>query len=126
MLIQYLLILAVCGFFAYFLRHHGTTRVTAGTKLCFVGFLGFTIYAVLRPDDVSELARWLGVGRGTDLLVYALATGFAFASINTFLRFKEFELRYARFARFIALRDATSRPTPELDDLTSQRTSEDP
>lgn len=117
MLIQYLLIIAVGWFLIFFLRHHGTTRAAAGAKLSFVAFLGFSIFAVLRPDDISVLARWLGVGRGTDLLVYGLAAGFAFASINTFLRFKEIELRYAKLVRAVALRDSKAasarKPGPE-------------
>jgi hypothetical protein len=115
MLIQYLLIIAVGWFLVFFLRHHGTTRAAAGAKICFVAFVAFSVFAVLRPDDISVLARWLGVGRGTDLLVYGIAAGFAFASINTFLRFKELEVRYAQLARAIALRDGTSGPLESRD-----------
>lgn len=124
MLIQYLLIIAVGCSLIFFLRHHGSTRAAAGAKLCFLAFVAFSVYAVLRPDDISALARWLGVGRGTDLLVYGLATGFAFASINTFLRFKELEVRYARLVRVIALRDGASEP-PEKSRNLGQRASEE-
>ena len=117
MLIQYLLIIAVGCFLILFLHHHGTTRAAAGAKLCFLAFVAFSVYAVLRPDDISALARWLGVGRGTDLLVYGLATGFAFTSINTFLHFKELEVRYARLVRVIALRDGASAPPEQRGNL---------
>lgn len=117
MLIQYLLIIVVGCFLIFFLRHHGTTHADAGVKLCFTAFVAFSIFAVLRPDDISVLARWLGVGRGTDLLVYGIAAGFAFASINTFLRLKEIELRYAKLVRAVALRESKAgqhnEPEPE-------------
>jgi hypothetical protein len=106
MLIQYLLIAAVVMLLVFFLRNHGTTRAAAGVKIGFVLFLVFGVVTVIRPEELSKLATLLGVGRGTDLLLYVLVVGFGFATINTYLRFKELELRYARLARAIALSDA--------------------
>jgi hypothetical protein len=106
MLIQFLLIGGVIVLLVFFLRHHGTTKTAAGVKIGFALFMVLAAVAVLRPADVSRLAEFVGVGRGTDLVVYALVVAFGFATINTYLRFKELELRYARLARAIALRNA--------------------
>ncbi|WP_202919159.1 DUF2304 domain-containing protein [Saccharothrix deserti] len=106
MLIQFLLIGAVVVLLVFFLRHHGTTKTAAGVKIGFALFLVLAAVAVLRPTDVSKLAEFVGVGRGTDLVLYGLVVAFGFATINTYLRFKELELRYARLARAIALRNA--------------------
>lgn len=106
MLIQYTLILGAGGLLLLFLRYHGTSRASAGAKLCFLAFVGFSVLAVLRPADLSVLAHLLGVGRGTDLLVYGLAAGFAVVSLHTYLRFKELQVRHAQLARSLALRDA--------------------
>lgn len=106
LLIQILLVVAVFVLLIFFLRHHGTTRSAAGFKVGFVLFLAFGVLAVLFPQGVSALANLVGVGRGTDLLLYALVVAFAFYSINIYLRFKEVDLRYARLVRIIALRDA--------------------
>lgn len=106
MVIQYLLILAVLLLLLTFLRHHGTSRAGASVKLGFALFLVFGVFAVVAPGQVSRLAQLVGVGRGTDLVLYALVVAFGFATINTYLRFKEMELRYARLARAIALRGA--------------------
>jgi small membrane protein len=113
MLIQYILILATVLLVIFFLRHHGTTRAGALVKLGFALFLAFGVVAVIAPTAVSRLASLVGVGRGTDLVLYALVVAFGFATINTYLRFKELELRYARLARAVALRSAES---PEPDD----------
>jgi hypothetical protein len=64
------------------------------------------VYAVLRPNDTTVVAHWLGVDRGTDLMLYALIVAFSFSTLNTYLRFKDLELRYARLARAIALEGA--------------------
>lgn len=110
-IIQILLILAVMVIFIFFLRHHGTTRTAAGFKVGFLIFVAFGLTAVLWPTGVSRVAKMVGVGRGTDLLLYALVVAFAFYSINTYLRFKEVDLRYARLVRAMALREAEAPPT---------------
>ncbi|MGM1061131.1 DUF2304 domain-containing protein, partial [Saccharothrix sp. Mg75] len=113
MLIQFLLIAAVVVLLVFFLKHHGTTKTAASVKIGFVLFLVLAAVAVVQPAAVSRLAELVGVGRGTDLLLYALIVAFGFATINTYLRFKELELRYARLARAIALRNAEA---PEIED----------
>jgi hypothetical protein len=106
MLIQYVLVASCISLLILFLRKRGSVRTAAGTKLAFVLFVIFGIYAVLRPEDVQAVAAWLGVGRGSDLLLYALVVVFTFATLNAYLRFKDIELRYARLTRAIALRNA--------------------
>jgi len=106
MVIQFLLILAVLVLLVTFLRHHGTTLAGAGVKIGFALFMVLAVLAVLLPTEVSRVAQFFGVGRGTDLVLYGLVVAFAFATINTYLRFKELELRYARLARAIAIRGA--------------------
>jgi hypothetical protein len=106
MVIQFVLIAAVLLLLVFFLRNHGTSRASASVKIGFVLFLVFGVVAVLYPDAVTKLAEALGVGRGTDLLLYALVVGFAFAMINMYLRFRSLQLREARLVRALALRDA--------------------
>jgi hypothetical protein len=115
MLIQFVLVASSVGLLVLFLRKRGTARTAAGTKLAFVLFVVFGIYAALRPSDVTVVANWLGVGRGSDLLLYALVVVFTFATLNAYLRFKELELRYARLARAIALQNAQPPPGARAD-----------
>jgi hypothetical protein len=117
--IKILLILAVIALVMLLLRSHGTTRGGAYVKIGMVVFLVFAAYAVVRPGDVTWVAGRLGVGRGTDLVLYALVVGFGFFAISTYLRFRELELKYARLARAMALNEAEQRdqrstgPTPD-------------
>jgi small membrane protein len=106
LLIQYLLVAFSVALLVLFLRKRGSAKTAAGTKIAFILFVIFGIYAALRPGDVTIVAGWVGVGRGTDLLLYALVVIFTFATLNIYLRFKELELRYARLARAIALQHA--------------------
>lgn len=109
MTIQVILVAAVTALLVFFLRHHGTTYVTAAVRIGFIMFLAFGVFAVLRPDTLTMLAAAVGVGRGSDLLLYGLVTAFAFFSLNTYLRFKELRVRFSRLARAVALDDERDR-----------------
>ena len=106
--IQVLLITAVVTLLVYLLRSRTNAKAKAWVKLGYVLFVFAAVYAILRPDDTTVVANWLGVDRGTDLLFYALVIAFIFTTLSTYLRFKELELRYARLARAIALDGARS------------------
>jgi len=54
------------------------------------------------------VANWVGVDRGTDLMLYALVIAFLFVTMSAYIRFREQELRYARLARAVALQNAVS------------------
>jgi hypothetical protein len=104
--IQALLITSVVALLVYLLRRRTSAKAKAWVKVGYVLFVIAAIYAILRPDDTTVLANWLGVDRGADLLSYALVIAFAFTTMSTYLRFKELELRYARLARAVALQSA--------------------
>jgi hypothetical protein len=101
--IQLLLISAVIALLVYLLRSRTNAKAKAWVKVGYVLFVILAIYAILRPDDTTVLANWLGVRRGADLITYALIIAFVFTTMSTYLRFKELELKYARLARAVAL-----------------------
>lgn len=101
--IQVLLIAAVIALLVYLLRSRTNAKAKAWVKVGYVLFVVAAIYAILRPDDTTVLANWLGVRRGADLITYALIIAFVFTTLSTYLRFKELELRYAQLARAVAL-----------------------
>jgi hypothetical protein len=108
--IQVLLIAAVVTLLMYLLRARSNAKAKAWVKIGYALFVIAAVYAILRPNDTTVVANWLGVNRGTDLLFYALVIAFIFTTLSTYLRFKELELRYARLARAVALSSAR---TPE-------------
>ena len=108
--IQVLLITAVIALLVYLLKARTNAKAKAWVKVGYVLFVIAAVYAILRPDDTTVLANWLGVDRGTDLLFYALVIAFVFTTMSTYLRFKELELRYAQLVRAVALQNAR---TPE-------------
>ena len=108
--IQALLIAAVITLLVYLLRSRRSAQARAWVKVGYVVFVIAAVYAIVRPDDTTVLANWLGVDRGSDLLGYALIIVFLFTTISTYMRFKDLELKYAQLARAVALEGAR---TPE-------------
>lgn len=105
-LIQIVLLLCTIGVAAFFVRQRKKARAKAGVKLGFLLFVIGCVWAISRPDDLTVIAHWLGVSRGTDLLLYLLVVAFMFTTVSSYVRFREQELRYARLARAVALSNA--------------------
>ncbi|HEY2085634.1 MAG TPA: DUF2304 domain-containing protein [Mycobacterium sp.] len=104
--IQGLLITSIIALLVYLLRSRRNAQSRAWVKVGYLLFVMAAVYAVLRPNDTTVVAHWLGVDRGTDLMLYALIIAFSFTTLSTYLRFKDLELRYARLARAVALEGA--------------------
>ena len=101
--IQALLILSIIVLLVYLLRSRTSARTKAWVKVGGVLFVIAAVYAILRPNDTTVVANWLGVARGADLMEYALIIAFVFTTLSTYMRFKDLELKYARLARAVAL-----------------------
>ncbi|MBX7448371.1 DUF2304 domain-containing protein [Mycolicibacterium sp. 3033] len=118
--IQVLLIASVLALLVYLLRSRTSARTKAWVKVGYVLFVIAGIYAILRPDDTTVVANWLGVDRGTDLLEYVLIIAFAFTTLSTYMRFKDIEGKYTRLARAVALQNARE-PVDDPEGQTSLR-----
>jgi hypothetical protein len=104
--IQVLLIVSVLALLVFLLRSRRNAKSKAWVKLGYILFVIAGMYAIVRPNDTTVVANWLGVARGTDLMLYALIIAFAFTTLSAYIRFKDLELRYARLARAVALQSA--------------------
>ncbi|MCT1614689.1 DUF2304 domain-containing protein [Corynebacterium sanguinis] len=111
-MIQILLLIAALALAFYFFTNRRKANAKAWVKVGFVGLMVAAVWAILRPNDVTVLANWLGVDRGTDLMLYVLIVAFFFTTISTWTRFREQELRYARLARAVALQNAEQPDSP--------------
>jgi hypothetical protein len=106
MIIQAILLVIVAIFLLLFIRTWYTVQTRALKRLAFLVFIAAMVVAILRPNWVNTLAHKVGVGRGTDLVLYTLAVAFVFVSVNTYFRLKSQEARFTDLARAIAVREA--------------------
>ena len=86
--IQALLLVAAVALAVFFLLNRRKARAKAWVKILFGFFIIVIFWCVLRPDDLTVVANFLGVSRGTDLLLYALAIAFMFTTVSTWIRFR--------------------------------------
>ncbi|MDH3403107.1 MAG: DUF2304 domain-containing protein [Acidobacteriota bacterium] len=64
--------------------------------------------AVWRPDLTTKVAQLLGIGRGADLVLYALALAFLAAVFYFYRKSRQLEGEITRLVRHVALTTAES------------------
>lgn len=104
-LIQLVLIVVVILVAVRLLRSRGA-RPQALRRLGLLLFAALAVWSILFPSVWNQIARIVGVGRGTDMVLYALVVAFLSFTLTTYLRFREFEARYTKLARRLALDEA--------------------
>ena len=70
------------------------------------------VYFVWMPSHTTVVARWLGVGRGTDLLIYVWILLTLFMGVNLHLKIRSARAEITGLARAIALVSARGPAAP--------------
>ncbi|MFD9370110.1 DUF2304 domain-containing protein [Streptomyces sp. NPDC060020] len=124
--IQLLLIVGSVSMALMFIRTWGQAKNRAWKRIAFSAFVIVNVYAVLRPTDVTWLAQQLGVGRGTDLVLYVMVLAMGFLTLNTFLRFRSLEKKITDLARTVAINEGVRHNDERLgaDAVVAQTTPE--
>ncbi len=104
--IQLLLIVAILFVIIRFLSSRNTSQTQAWKKILLLFFAISAIVLVLAPNILNGIAHVLGVGRGADLLLYALTVAFVFVQLNNYIKTKEEQKRIVILARKIAITEA--------------------
>jgi small membrane protein len=110
----------------WFLRQRNTSRTQAGKKVLLVLFACLAIVMIVDPTLTDAMARFLGVGRGADLLLYALVVAFLYVTINSYLKFKELEDRNIELARRFAVEGVIPPPARPAERTSTQRPGRPP
>jgi small membrane protein len=108
-MIKFLLVPAILLAVVFSLRSRATLRGQARRKILAVLTVVAGVLAVLFPGILQALADLVGVGRGTDLLIYLLAIVLIYMVGSTSVRFREQEARLVRLTREVALAEAETR-----------------
>jgi hypothetical protein len=72
-------------------------------------FWSAVIVAVLRPATTSAVARWVRVGRGTDLVMYLSVMALFYVVFRLFGKIEELERQITRVVRAAALKELDDR-----------------
>jgi hypothetical protein len=110
-LIQVILLVGIALVSLMLLRRAGA-RHQALRRLGLVAFGAFAVTSVIVPGIWNALARVMGVGRGTDLLLYGTILVLLGYMATSYIRFRELETRFTKLARRIALDEVASPGAP--------------
>ena len=106
MLIQLLLIGAIVILAVFVMRRTGSDSHLALRRILFALFVIAAILSVLFPEWLSWLANLVGVGRGTDLVLYGLVVVFMVFVFTQYRRNVALQRQLTLLGRRIALLDA--------------------
>jgi hypothetical protein len=96
---------------AFLILRGGGARHQAIRRILLVLFVLGAAVSVLFPQLLTALARLVGIGRGTDLLLYVLVIAFLGFAATTYRRSRQLENQITELARQIALLGAEKPPT---------------
>lgn len=106
MLIKVILLVAMLGVALLLNRSTADARHQAVRRLMLMGFVGVAVLSVIFPQWLSAAARLVGVGRGTDLLVYALVVAFLSYMASSYRRTNILSARITALTRELTLSEA--------------------
>ena len=110
MWIKVILLVAISSVALIGLRAPRGARHLALRRVALIAFVLFAVASVLFPDVWNALAHVVGVGRGTDLLLYVLIVVFLGYMTTSYLRFRGLEIQITQLSRWIALDEVGIRP----------------
>jgi hypothetical protein len=108
-IVQVVLVLVVIFFSLMLVRGGSNAKHMAVRRIMVMLFAVSAVLSIFFPALLSQLARLVGVGRGTDLMLYAFIVSFLVYMSTTHQRFRQTETTLTKLSRRIAL-DEAERP----------------
>jgi hypothetical protein len=99
MIIKIILIASVLVGSAWLIQGQRRAGRLALTRMAGLFLAAGWVVAVIFPSWVTVVAGWLGVGRGTDLVLYVTVVAFMFTTVLQQRRLRECEARIAALTR---------------------------
>ena len=108
-IVQVALVVAVIFVSLALMRGGSNARHLAIRRIMLVLFACVAALSIFFPELLTRVARLLGIGRGTDLVLYGLIVSFMVFMATTYQRFRHMESTLTKLSRRIAL-DETPPP----------------
>ncbi len=105
-IVQLVLVIGVVLFSLVLIRGGSNAKHMAVRRIMVLLFAIAAVLSIFFPSLLSRLARLVGVGRGTDLMLYAFIVSFLVYMSTTHQRFRQMEATLTKLARRIALDEA--------------------
>ncbi|WDF32395.1 DUF2304 domain-containing protein [Arthrobacter agilis] len=112
---QIVLVLVVLGVSLVLIRGGSNAKHMAIRRIMVLLFAVAAVLSIFFPTVLTRLAGVVGVGRGTDLMLYAFIVSFLVYMSTTHQRFRSMEMTLTKLSRRIALDEAV-RPWESRDE----------
>lgn len=103
---QIVLVVVVLGVSLVLIRGGSNAKHMAIRRIMVLLFAVAAVLSIFFPTVLSRLAGVVGVGRGTDLMLYAFIVSFLVYMSTTHQRFHSMEMTLTKLSRRIALDEA--------------------
>jgi small membrane protein len=82
-------------------------------------------FAILRPNTTMQLAKLMGIGRGTDLILYFLVITYLISFFYVYKKLFEMESAITEIVRHLAIRDPMYSSKNDTDEINGEKQSSD-
>lgn len=106
--VQIVLVLAVILVSLVLMRGGSNARHLAIRRILLGIFALVAVLSIFFPRILSDTAAFLGIGRGTDLVLYGVIVCFFVYMATTYQRFRHMETSLTKLARRLAVDEAVS------------------
>lgn len=115
-LIKIVLLVSILAITVMLTRSTAGARHQAIRRMLLIAFVALAALAVIFPRFLTQVAQFLGVGRGADLLLYGLTITFLGYVAASYRRMRNLEQQVTTLARELALTEAMQRTRPRDQD----------
>lgn len=110
--VQIALVLAVIVVSLTLMRGGSNARHLAIRRIMLVLFALIAASSIFFPQLLTHVARFFGIGRGTDLVLYGLVVSFLVYMATTYQRFRQMETTLTRLSRRVAIDETMRHDAP--------------
>ncbi|MGO4384591.1 DUF2304 domain-containing protein [Specibacter sp. RAF43] len=110
--VQIALVLAVVTVSLALMRGGSNARHLAIRRIMLVLFACVAGLSIFFPGLLTQIARFFGIGRGTDLVLYGLIVSFLVYMATTYQRFRHMETTLTKLSRRIAIDEVNRTQSP--------------
>ena len=107
--IKVLLIASFVVLLVVMFRHRHRVALRAGSRIGAIGLFVAAVASIADPDIPQTVAQEVGVGRGTDLILYLLVVVFALTTMGLYFRLRETDHRVVQLGRALAIAETLRR-----------------
>lgn len=106
MIVQYILGVGIVVIIGRILIQFHQKKIRLYHLIAWLFFWGIALFIVLIPDITSHIARFVGVGRGADLVLYISIIALFYIVFKQFTKIAQLERNITDITSFLAKKEA--------------------